>query len=274
MQDIRIAAVICNAVAGGVEENLEHTVHWARRAAAEGAGLVCFPEMGISGYCNRRRMTPAAQPVPGPASDRLCALAAETDSVILAGLAESDASGRIFASHLAAGPEGLLGVYRKVHIAPPEVGLFDPGAAVPVFDAAGLRFGIQLCYDAHFPELTTRMTASGVEVLFIPHASPRGTPAEKSASWMRHLPARAFDNGIFVAACNQSGENCNGLTFPGLALVLGPDGSLLGRREGGEGLLLADLKAADLESVRGHRMRYFFPNRRPEIYGAAKDRHG
>jgi predicted amidohydrolase len=52
-------------------------------------------------------------------------------------------------------------------------------------------------------------------------------PAEKFESWMRHLPARAFDNGVFVGACNPVGENGAGLSFPGVALLLGPDGRLM-----------------------------------------------
>jgi N-carbamoylputrescine amidase len=101
----------------------------------------------------------------------------------------------------------------------------------------------------------------------MPHASPRGTPDDKFNSWTRHLTARAFDNGVFVAACNQTGSNHMGLQFPGLAMVVGPSGEIIARAaDTDEGLLVADLKAAALAHVREHRMRYFLPNRRPEIY--------
>jgi N-carbamoylputrescine amidase len=104
-------------------------------------------------------------------------------------------------------------------------------------------------------------------VIFMPHASPRGTPAEKRDSWLRHLPARAFDNGVFVVACNQAGDNRTGLTFPGVAVVIGPDGRVVASDAGGrEGLLVADLHAGQLAAVRSHPMRYFLPHRRPDIY--------
>ncbi len=70
--------------------------------------------------------------------------------------------------------------------------------------------GIQLCYDAHFPELSTRMAVNGADIIFMPHASPRGTPSQKLTSWLRHLTARAFDNGVFIVACNQNGDNQKG----------------------------------------------------------------
>jgi N-carbamoylputrescine amidase len=111
------------------------------------------------------------------------------------------------------------------------------------------------------------MAIKGADIIFIPHASPRGTPEGKLQSWMRHLSARAFDNGLFVAAVNQTGDNRLGLLFPGMAVVIGPDGEVLCQYvSGNEAIVFADLKSDDLNHVRRHPMRYFLPNRRPEIY--------
>jgi N-carbamoylputrescine amidase len=130
-----------------------------------------------------------------------------------------------------------------------------------------VKLGIQLCYDAHFPELSTRMAVEGADIIFFPHASPRGTPQEKLDSWLRHLTARAFDNGVFIVACNQVGKNHKGLEFPGLAVAIGPSGIILeSKTTDREDMLVADLKSADLSNVRDHKMRYFLPNRRPELY--------
>ena len=86
-------------------------------------------------------------------------------------------------------------------------------------------------------------------------------------SWLRHMPGRAFDNGLYVVACNQVGRNREGLDFPGVAVVFGPDGRIMQSYVGKEeGLVFADLNANFLEEVRKHRMRYFLPNRRPELY--------
>jgi N-carbamoylputrescine amidase len=111
------------------------------------------------------------------------------------------------------------------------------------------------------------MAVAGADIIFIPHASPRGTPTEKLNSWMRHLTARAFDNSAFIVACNQVGDNQNGLQFPGVAVTIDPSGEVIEKNIGDiDAMIIADLKADDLEAVRGHRMRYFLPNRRPELY--------
>jgi N-carbamoylputrescine amidase len=208
-----------------------------------------------------------AEPVAGPISRKLSDLAAGESICILAGLVEKDAENRIYASHLVVKPDGGIDRYRKVHIAPPEKGVFHPAASIPIFELAGVTFGIQLCYDAHFPELTIQMALRGADIIFMPHASPRGTPEEKYASWLRHLPARAYDNSVFIVACNQTGDNGMGLQFPGLAMVIDPSGSVLMKNiSGDETILITDLSHTMLDNIRSHRMRYFLPNRRPELY--------
>jgi predicted amidohydrolase len=268
MISVRIAAVVFNSPRGNARANLDRMEAWVTGARAKGAAIVCFPELNITGYGTDAGVQEDAEPVPGPLTERLCAMAARHGLVILAGLAEQAGDGRIYASHLAVAPAGLLGRYRKLHIAPPEQPVFSAGDRAPIFEACGIRFGIQLCYDAHFPELSTRMALDGADVIFMPHASPRGTPAQKRSSWMRHLPARAFDNGVFVVACNQTGDNGSGLRFPGIATVIGPNGRVIAETTSGiESLLVADLKAEDLAAVRQHPMRYFLPRRRPDLFG-------
>jgi N-carbamoylputrescine amidase len=270
-KSVRVAAVIFNSPRHHTRENLARMDGWVSAARREGAEIVCFPELNITGYGIDPSVRASAQSLPGETGQNLCALAERHQVVVLAGMAEKSEEGRIFASHLVAGPYGWLGVYRKLHIAPPEKNTFDAGQDAPVFEAAGIRFGIQLCYDAHFPELSSRMALDGVEVIFMPHASPRGTPEEKRDSWMRHLPARAFDNGVFVVACNQTGDNGAGLTFPGLAVAIGPDGRVIAAEAGGqEGLLVADLDPGRLSAVRSHPMRFFLPHRRPDMYRPAE----
>jgi N-carbamoylputrescine amidase len=267
MNNLRIAAVVCRCPVGQVQDNLQRTAGWVHTARSRQASIICFPELNVTGYSIRPEIRDLAEPVPGPISRAIEKIARDANMVILAGLVEKAADGRVFASHLVVGPQGLMGVYRKLHIAPPEQDVFSKGDAVPLFSWLGVTFGVQLCYDAHFPELSTRMALEGADLIIMPHASPRGTPAQKCASWMRHLPARAFDNGVFVAACNQSGDNQAGLTFPGLALILDPAGKLLHKEiVEDDGLVIEDLPADLLEQVRRHPMRYFLPNRRAEIY--------
>lgn len=267
MKDITIAAITCEARVGEMDLNLANTIEWTLKAKSVGADLVCFPELNLTGYCNRTQMAEIAQPIPGHITEKLSQLAKGQGIVILAGMAEHNPQGMPFASHCVFTPDGGVQSYRKIHTAPPEKKTYTPGDAIPVFGIDQITFGIQLCYDAHFPELAAAMTGKGAEVLFMPHASPRGNAEEKHQSWMRHLTARAFDNSVFVVACNQIGDNCNGLSFPGNAMVIGPSGELMTKDISPHGsMLVAELKASDLSEVRNHPMRHFFPHRRPELY--------
>lgn len=271
MEDLRIAAAIFQSPGPDIGDNMDRMVPLVREAKSREARLICFPEMNITGYSTGRDIESAAEPIPGPISEGVSALARQIGIVILAGMAEQGADGRIFVSHLVAPPDGTLRIYRKIHMAPPEKKIYSQGDRIPLFDLCGVKCGIQLCYDAHFPELTTLMAQKGADVIFMPHASPKGTPEEKYLSWMRHLPARAYDNSLYVIACNQTGSNRNGLSFPGIAVVIDPSGKVAARDVSGrEGLLVADLSKAAIDRVRTHKMRFFFPNRRPGFYDRAR----
>jgi predicted amidohydrolase len=269
MDDVRVAAVVMQSGLGETADNLSRMKNWVGAAVSDGADVVCFPELNVTGYSVREKIRSTAEAVPGPSTEALIQMAADSGIVILAGLVERDREGRLYATHLVVSPEGLRGVYRKTHLSPFEHPLYSGGNTVPVFRLpGGAAFGIELCYDTHFPELSALLALKGVDILFCPHASPRGTPEDKLRSWLRHLTARAYDNGVFVVACNQTGDNGDSLEFPGLALALNPSGEMIAQRvTGEEGLLVADLKGSDLAHVRENRMRFFLPNRRPELYG-------
>jgi predicted amidohydrolase len=282
MQDTRIAVVTMNAQVADPAGNLERVAGWVQDAAAQHAKIICFPELNLSGYHLGETAIHTAQTVPGPASDFIKGLADNFNITILAGLMEIDDHHRVYATHLAVRPgdtvsggpksDHAVNAYRKTHLGPPERDLFTPGDRIPVFEGPGIRYGIQLCYDAHFPELSTRMALGGAHAIFFPHASPHGTPKQKMISWMRHLPARAFDNGLFVIACNLCGTNGLGRSFPGVVLLIGPSGNLIASYTGvDEHMLIADLSAAELNAVRGHPMRYFLPHRRTDLYNAMPD---
>lgn len=266
MKPVTLCLAIVTCPCDRFEDNLRTCMDMIRTAAQTGADMVIFPEMNLTGYVTDQRVSFFSRPVDSHLVQSLSRLSDELNLAILAGLAEK-ADGHIYGSHLVFIPGRPYGRYQKLHIAPNEQGLFTPGREIPVFEYAGVRFGIQLCYDAHFPELSTAMALNGADLIVFPHASPRGTDTDKFRSWMRHLPARAFDNGVFVAAVNQAGENGTGLTFPGLSLAIGPDGKLISRSFSDDNHLhFVSLDPEELAHVRSHRMRYFLPYRRKDLF--------
>jgi N-carbamoylputrescine amidase len=268
MQDIRIAVVSMHSEPGDLDGNLKRTASFVKEASRKGADIVCFPELSISGYAldNPGRIGEAMprQEI----LEQVTEMARIDDILVITGFIDTSDGEKPYISQMVAGPEGLMGIYRKTHLSPKEREKFRAGEEIPVYQQGGCRFGIHLCYEAHFPEITTVQALDGADIIFLPHASPRGTPEEKTASWLRHLPGRAFDNALFIVACNQVGETNAGLSFPAVALIIGPDGNVMANYGGpGEGMLTADLKGEALEEMRGHRMKYFLPNRRPHLYG-------
>jgi predicted amidohydrolase len=268
MRDLKIAAVSMHSETGKIEKNLERTASYVAEAARMGADVICFPELSVTGYTLTNPASIYGQWHPDEIIERIVGLSRDKGLIILVGMVDLSELENPYIAQIVAGPGGLLGSYRKTHLSPPEKGLYAAGHEIGIFSYLDVSFGVQLCYESHFPEISTLMALKDAEIIFFPHASPRGEPEEKMDSWMRHLPSRAFDNGLFVVACNQVGETEEGLSFPGVALALNPAGRVIeaycGHREK---MILVDLRREVLQEIRNHRMKYFFPNRRPELYG-------
>lgn len=267
MQDITVAAVSMHARPGEIDANLSRTESFVIRASEMGIDIICFPELSLTGYSLDRPGRLAAKMPREEILERVIRMAREREVVLIAGFVEALDDEKPYISQIIAGPGGLIGIYRKTHLSPLERTLFRSGEKIEVYCHGDIRFGVQMCYEAHFPEISTVMALQGADVIFLPHASPRGTPEEKTRSWLRHMTSRAFDNALFIVACNQVGKTEAGFSFPGVALVIGPDGNVMshyaGRREN---MLVAVLGAAKLKGMREHRMKYFLPNRRPDLY--------
>lgn len=267
MDDLRIAAICMHAPLGEVGKNLDRIESLVSEASEEGASIVCFPELSVTGYTLKRPAEVYKESAPDKIMDRLVELAHKAHLVLIAGLIEVSDAKKPYITQVIAGPEGLIGLYRKTHLPPAEKGVYQAGQNIEIYNFGNITFGVALCYETHFPEISAVLALMGADILFFPHASPRGDPKGKFQSWMRHLPARAFDNGVFVVACNQVGKTVEGFSFPGVALVLGPDGQILEKYAGTGGeILFADLKADHLQEIRQHRMKYFIPQRRPDLY--------
>lgn len=267
MRDIRVAAAMMQAVVGDKQGNVGRIRALADEAASRGAELLVLPEACLTGYTVRAWMDAWTESVPGALTDAVVGIAADCGLLISAGLVEGIPGGVRYLTQFMAGPDGLIGWHRKTHLGPTETHLFTAGDSLEVMHAGGVCYGLQLCYEGHFPEISRTQALQGADVILIPHASPREEPEQKLERWLRYLPARAYDNSVFVVACNQTGENGSGLDFAGSAVILGPKGEILAQAAGtSPGLIVADLPARALEAVRGSRMGFFLAARRPGLY--------
>jgi predicted amidohydrolase len=276
MKKIRIALAQVQSKTGRMKENVEKIALFAGRAAARKADVICFPELCIQGYsCAKAHLT--AEAIPGESSLVVGGLAKETGMVILAGMAEKSGAGKPFITQLVAFPDGTLQKYRKTHLGKSEQPYFAAGDSFTVFTTAKANFGIQICWDLHFPEVTTVYSLKNAEIIFAPHASPVMV-GDRRGIWLKYLSARAYDNAVYVAACNLVGDDGEGNSFCGGALVVDPKGNVVAESfHGREDLLVADLDPDLINTIRRKEsgsMRYSFylEGRRPELYGELVER--
>ena len=268
MQDLRIAVTQMKCVVGDTAANLATVVRLVQQARDADVDILCLPELCVSGYNAGDNDPPVAEPIDGPSVRHLADLGKDTGLTFLAGLLERDMSGIVYNTQLVFGPSGVCGHYRKTHVPTAENGTWCQGDDLPVFDHPKARFGIEICYDSHFPEVSTELAERGAEILFLPHASGGETREDKQARWLRYMPARAYDNAVYVAVCNQVGDNGAGRVFTGVSFICNAKGEVVAEAEHGdrEEMVIADLKAADLVETRRVPETFFRHFRRPGLY--------
>ena len=270
MLDTRIAMVQMCSMVGESSRNIDVIANFVNRAAEESVDIVCFPELSVSGYNAGNRFTPEPEPVPGPSTDKLVTIAAENNLTFLVGILERDNGGVIFNTQVVLGPGGLIGTYRKTHAPTSEIDTWSQGDQLPIFSHSKVNYGIEICYDSHFPEVSTALATKGAEVIFLPHASAgiTETADAKFDRWLRYVPARAYDNGVFVGICNQVGDNGAGRIFEGVTFVCDPRGRVIAksRSNSQDEMLVVDLNASDLAEIRLEPEGFFRHFRRGELY--------
>ncbi len=270
---------------GSIEANLGLIEQRVAEAASAGAGLVLLQELHNGPYfCQHESVDEfdRAEPIPGPSSERLGALAKRHGVVIVASLFERRAAGLYHNTAIVLERDGrLLGRYRKMHI-PDDPGFlekfyFTPGdlGFEPIDTSVG-RLGVLVCWDQWYPEAARLMALAGAELLLYPTAigwDPADAQDEKDRqrmAWILSQRGHAVANGLPVLSCNRTGfepapDRDGGIQFWGSSFVAGPQGELLAEAgvEAAE-LLLADVDLARSESVR--RIWPFLRDRRIDAY--------
>jgi predicted amidohydrolase len=196
-----------------VEGNLER-VRGATRAAK--CDLAIFPELFLSGYSVGDHLRTVAIRPTDRTVEELAALARETASTVVLGavVASQDRAGEVENSAIVVDPHGT--VHRQVKRYLPTFGPFEEGRVFTPTDrstprlAAGVRLGIEICYDVFFPEVTRELAVAGAQLL----VNVSAAPTTSRPLFDKLLPARAVENGLPVAYVNRVGVE-DGLVFGG-----------------------------------------------------------
>ncbi len=269
--DCRIGLVQMESLVGETERNFQRITYLAEAAHKQEISLLCFPECALDGY-SPQDASELGNTLESSWISQLRECSQDLGMTLLVGLVEHGIDQlKPFISHVILSPEEEPVVYRKVHLGRSELEYFTPGDHFPVFSAHGTTFAVGICWDWHFPEMAAIYSLKGAEILFAPHASPV-VAGDRKEIWLRYLGARAYDNSVYLGACNLIGSNGRGKEFSGGALVIGPKGDLLSESGfGEEGILQATLPADRINLIRrperaSMRDTFFLADRRKELY--------
>lgn len=271
---VRAAVAQTDPRLGDVAGNLAGCLARLDEAASAGCDLVVFPECALTGYMfdDPEAARRCAEPIPGPSTNALAAACARTGLHCVVGMLEADA-GALRNTAVLLGPDGLVGRYRKSHIACLGVDCFTVPGDEPyaVFDTPIGRIGLEVCYDWRFPEISRVLALQGAEIIAHPTNSP--VQAREVAEFMTR--ARACENAVFFLTANRCGRE-GGATFFGWSQIVDPGGRRIAEAAADEALVVCDL---DLDLARAKTRRpgdggysvSLFDDRRPELYAAIQD---
>src|SRR5580700_3521450 len=259
MRNIKIASAQFENKVADKEYNLSVIDRLSKKAAADGAEVIAFHECSITGYSFARRlsldqMLALSEHIPdGESIRRVQAIAEKNKITILAGLFEKDNLNDIYKAYVCVDKTGLLAKHRKLH---PFVNKnIKPGNEYTVFDLLGWKCGILICYDNNVIENVRATALLGADIIFMPHVTmctPSTRPGAgfvdpalwaaretdpttlriefdglKGREWlMKWLPARAYDNGIYVVFSNAIGMDDDQLKN-GCSMIIDPFGDIL-----------------------------------------------
>lgn len=262
---LRIGYYQYRPIFGKVQQNVKKVVSALQDARAD---LIVLPELPFTGYYFRDREEVkqlAEDPHHSATVDSLIALCRERDMYMVTGFAEKQRD-KYFNSALLLGPEGIVHIYRKLHLFNEEKHWFDAGdTPLQVQEVRGARIGMMICFDWIFPEVTRALAVLGADVIC--------HPSNLVLSYCQQtMLSRCLENGIFAITCNRFGKDIRPhgeLRFTGKSQIVAPKGMLNHRAPSQRGELF--ITEIDIDQARDKQitpLNDLIGDRRPEMYEA------
>jgi len=270
-EKIKIALAQISCKRGDKAENIKKIESRVTRAKRQGADLVIFPELSLTGYTVRDQIYELAETIPGHSTTVLEKIAKETGIYIVFGMPElsEKTQATVYNAAVLVGPDGFVGKYRKMYLPTHSVfeekRYFRPGYQTAVFDTELGKIGLIICYDIFFPEVSRLARLKGAQLIVCISASP----ATRRTFFETLTAARAIENTAFLAYVNLVGIE-DGLQFWGGSRLVGPNGkTLVQAKYDEEDLVIGEINYADIRPTET-----FVPilkDLRPELFDKLKE---
>jgi predicted amidohydrolase len=252
------------------QENLRKIEEVTRKVKEQGADMVIFPELCLTGYVIRDQIYELAETIPGPSVERVEQIAKETGMYVVFGMPElsEKTKATLFNTAVFVGPNGYIGKYRKMYLPTHSVfeekRYFRSGYQTAVYDTPLGKIGFCICYDLFFPEVTRLARLKGAQLI----VSISASPAVRRSYFEILTAARALENTAFLAYVNLVGVQ-DGLQFWGGSRLVAPTGDIIAKAKyDEEDFVICEVNYSDMRPAET-----FIPtlrDLRPEIFDELK----
>jgi len=270
MKKVKVGIIQISSREWGVRENFEKGETMIKKAASEGAKIICTPEGYLDGYpignAKKRvlknfkdRLKRTSETTERYYIEKIRSLAQKVSAYLLVGFSEMS-KGNLYNSVAFIGPDGIiLGVYRKIHIPKekhPESQVYTPGEEFLVFPTNFGNIGIMICYDRQFPESARTLRLMGADIIFNPSATwAFGSTNIAGATHNIALPppswneammrTRAYENQVYIVCVNLAAPR-----LVGQSLFLDPMGCICLRASKDERVYVEEVDLDFLKKIR------------------------
>lgn len=250
-ESFRVALAQISCKRGDKTANLKKIEKTATNAKKQGADLVIFPELSVTGYTMRDQLYELAETIPGPSTNIITNVARKAGIHIVSGIPElsEKTQATIYNTAVLTGPHGLIGKYRKMYLPTHSVfeekRYFRSGYEAVALDTDIGKIGLIICYDIFFPEVSRLARLKGARLIVCISASP----AIRRLFFETLTVARAIENTAFLAYVNLVGIE-DGLQFWGGSRLIGPQGKVLAKAKyDQEDVVIGQVDYADMRSI-------------------------
>jgi predicted amidohydrolase len=263
---MRLSIIQTNPVFGEIHRNIYTALEQMKSVNAD---FFVLPELFNTGYnfISKNEVEQFSETAEGQTFQEIAMFTKKKNCYCVYGFAEKETdndSTRYFNSSALVGPDGLIGVYRKVHLFYKENIFFSPGnLGFPVFETPIGKIGMMICFDWYYPESARTLALKGA--LLIAHPSNLVMPHCPDA-----MITRCIENRIFAATANRVGGENRGeinLNFIGKSEIVSPRGKILVRL--GEHEAESAVEKIELTEARQKKLNEYndiFEGRREELY--------